>query len=369
MKTSVLLTAVLIAMTTASIAGPTVTNKPFGKLPDGRAVTEYTLDNGRGLTITVIDFGGIITSVVTPDKSGNRADIALGHKDIQPYLTNNPYFGALIGRVGNRIAKAKFTLDGKTYTLAANNGPNTLHGGLKGFDKVLWTVKSFAKKSTCGLTLTYTSPDGEEGFPGTLKAKVVYTLTPKNELEITYSATTDKATPINLTQHSYFNLKGEGEGTMLDHLLTIYADRYVPVDADLIPTGELLPVKGTPMDFNTPHAVGERIDQVKGGYDHTWVFPEGKKNTMKHAVHLEEKTTGRCVDMYTTEPGIQFYSGNFLDGSLTGKAGKPYIKHGGIALETQHFPDSPNQPKFPSVILRPGQTYHTTTIYAFGVVK
>ncbi len=367
MKT--LFTVILIAMSTLLIASPKTSQKSFGKLPDGKPVTEYTLDNGKGVMITVIDWGGIITRIVTPDKQGTPGDIVPGFSSLEPYLKNPPYFGALIGRVGNRIRKALFTLDGKEYALAINNGRNTLHGGLKGFDKVLWTAKPFATGTSCGLTLTYTSPDGEEGFPGTLKVTVVYTLTEKNELNVDYTATTDKATPVNLTQHSYFNLRGEGNGTMLDHLLTIHADRFVTVDTSLIPTGELPLVAGTAMDFNTPRAIGERIAQVDGGYDHTYVLSRKDDGKMFHAARVEEPTSGRCMDVFTTEPGVQFYSGNFLDGSLIGKSGKPYVKHGALALETQHYPDSPNQPNFPSVILRPGKTYHSKTTYQFSVMK
>jgi aldose 1-epimerase len=362
------LTFALIAMSTLH-AAPKVTEKPFGTMPDGKPVTEYTLDNGNGVTLGVINYGGIITRIVTPDKDGKAADIVPGFPTLQPYLRNPAYFGALIGRFGNRIGKAKFTLDGTTYALAANNGPNTLHGGVKGFDKVLWTVKPFTVGTSCGLDLHYTSVDGEEGFPGTLKVDVKYTLTDKNELQIEYTATTDKATPVNLTQHTYFNLKGEGEGTVLDHMMTIYGDKFVAVDTSLIPTGDLPKVAGTAMDFTTPHAIGERIAQVPGGYDHSYVPPRTDDGKMFHAARVDEPVTGRRVDMYTTEPAIQFYSGNFLDGFLKGKAGKPYIKYGGFALETQHYPDSPNKPAFPSVILRPGKTYHTSTTYVFGLAK
>ena len=359
----------LVLMTTQILAAPKVTQKPYGTLSDGTKITEYTLDNGKGLVVSVLNYGGIITQILAPDREGKAADIALGFKDLDGYLANPPYFGALIGRFGNRIGNAKFTLDGKTYELPANDGRNTLHGGAHGFNKKVWDVKPFTEKHACGLTLTYTSPDGEEGFPGTLKVTVVYTLSEKNELAFEYTATTDKATPVNLTQHSYFNLHGEGNGTILDHRLTIYADKYVAVDPFLIPTGELPVVKGTPMDFLTPHIIGDRIDQVKGGYDHSWVLERKNQTGMFHAVRLEDTTSGRRVDVFTTEPAVQFYSGNFLDGSITGPGGKPYVKHGGLALETQHYPDSPNHPSFPNTILRPGKKYHTTTMYEFSTFK
>jgi aldose 1-epimerase len=359
----------LILMTTLTSAKPGITEKPYGTLSDGTKITEYTLENGKGMVVSAINFGGIITKIITPDKDGTPADIALGFPGLDGYLVNSPYFGAIIGRYANRIGHAKFTLDGKTYTLSANDGENTLHGGPKGFHKAVWKVTPFTKKNSCGLTLTYTSPDGEGGFPGNLNTTVVYTLTDKNELEFEYTATTDKATPVNLTQHSYFNLHGEGEGTILDHRITIFADRYVAVDKSLIPTGELAKVDGTPMDFRTPHVIGDRIDQVPGGYDHSYVLDRKNATGMFHAVRLEDPVTGRRIDVYTMEPAVQFYSGNFLDGSITGPGGKPYVKHGGLALETQHYPDSPNHPSFPSTILRPGKTYHTKTMYVFSVGK
>ncbi len=358
-----------LIMTTSIVAAPKVSEKPYGTLADGTKITEYTLENGHGLVVKAINFGGIITEILAPDRDGKAADIVLGFKNLDGYLVNPPYFGAIIGRFGNRIGGATFTLDGKTYTLPANDGRNTLHGGKAGFDKRVWGVKPFTKKSSCGLTFTYTSADGEEGFPGTMHVTVVYTLTEKNELEFEYTATTDKPTPVNLTQHTYFNLHGEGNGTILDHRLTIYGDKYVAVDQYLIPTGELPTVKGTPMDFLTPHAIGERIDQVKGGYDHSWVLERKNQTDMVHAVRLDDPTTGRRVDLFTMEPAVQFYSGNFLNGSIVGKGGQPYVKHGGLALETQHYPDSPNQPSFPNTILRPGKTYHTKTTYTFSTFK
>jgi len=362
-------TIALALMTTLTIAGPKVTEKTYGTMTDGTKITEYTLDNGKGMVVRVINYGGIITEIMTPDRNGKTADIALGFKDLEGYLLNPPYFGAIIGRFGNRIGSARFTLDGKTYSLPPNDGRNTLHGGTKGFDKRVWAVKPFTKKNSCGLTLRYTSPDGEEGFPGTLKSTVVYTLTNKNELEFEFTATTDKSTPVNLTQHTYFNLHGEGNGTILDHTIQINADRYVAVDSTLIPTGELPSVKGTPMDFLTPHVIGDRIAQVKGGYDHSWVLSRKDTRTMFHAVRLDDPSSGRRVDVFTMEPAVQFYSGNFLNGTITGPGGNVYVKHGGLALETQHYPDSPNHPDFPNTILKPGKTYHTKTVYTFSVVK
>ncbi len=366
MKLIPLITALAIAMS-LSTASPTVTSHPFGTLSDGKTATLFTLTNSKGMVVAVTDFGAIITRILVPDRNGNNDDVALGFDSLPPYLTNSPYFGAVVGRVANRIARGRFSLDGKTYTLAINNGLNSLHGGVKGLNKVLWKATPFTRGENCGLTLTYTSPDGEEGYPGTLNVTTTYTLTEKNEIVVEFQATTDKATPVNLAQHSYFNLKGEGNGTIQDHVLTIHADRYTVVDSTLIPTGENRPVKDTPMDFTSPHVIGDRIVQVDGGYDHNYVLSHKNDGKLFRAVHLEEKTSGRTIDISTTEPGVQFYSGNFLDGTVTGKRGKPYVKHGGLALETQHFPDTPNQPSFPSVILRPGKKYDTKTVFAFGV--
>src|SRR5687768_11611182 len=349
-----------------------VTQSAFGTMPDGKPVQQFTLKNSNGIELTAIGYGGIITSLRVPDRTGKIDDIVLGFDRFDDYLKDHPFFGAIIGRYGNRIAKGQFTLDGRTYKLATNNGPNHLHGGNKGFDKVLWTVEPVAASTT--LAFTRTSPDGEEGYPGNLRVRVTYTLTDKNELIVDYSATTDKATPVNLTQHSYFNLAGQASGDILGHQLMLNADRYTPVDATLIPTGELAPVAGTPFDFRKPTPIGDRINgehaQLKagGGYDHNWVLNR-KGSGVQLAARVVEPKTGRTLEVATSEPGIQFYAGNFLDGKLTGKAGAVYGHRTGFCLETQHFPDSPNQPKFPSTIVKPGDEYKTRTVFTFGVAK
>jgi aldose 1-epimerase len=351
---------------------PTVERTLFGELPDGREVYAYTLDNGRGVTLEAISYGGIIVSLDTPDRRGRRGDIVLGYDDLSGYLKETPYFGAIIGRYGNRIANARFTLDGRTYQLAANNGPNHLHGGDIGFDKVLWSAMPFSRADSVGVVFRYTSPDGEEGYPGNLAATVTYTLTTDGSLVFDYEATTDKPTPVNLTQHSYFNLAGDGARDVLDHVLTIYADSFTPVDSTLIPPGKIEPVAGTPFDFRTPMAIGARIGatdqqlEYGGGYDHNFVLDRSGPG-LAHAAHVYEPTTGRTLDIYTTEPGLQFYSGNFLDGSLVGKSGHVYEHRYGFCLETQHYPDSPNEPGFPSTILRPGEEYRSRTVLRFGV--
>ncbi|UOQ50942.1 aldose epimerase family protein [Hymenobacter cellulosivorans] len=343
------------------------TSASFGKTTDGTEVQLYTLTNAHGLKATITNYGGIVTSLHVPDKAGRLGDIVLGFDNVSGYQSpeyqkSGPYFGALIGRYGNRIAKGQFTLDGKEYTLAKNNGENTLHGGTKGFDKVIWQAKPGSSAEGQTLTLAYRSKDGEEGYPGNLDVTVVYTLTNNDALKIDYTATTDKATPVNLTNHAYFNLSGSKD--VLGHQVTIPANTYTVVDAGLIPTGELRPVKGTPFDFTTAHTIGERIAQVPGGYDHNWVLTETAG--LHAAATVLEPTTGRTMTVTTTEPGLQFYTGNFLDGSLKGKGGTVYGKHAGFCMETQHFPDSPNQPKFPSTTLQPGQTLRSTTVYAFG---
>jgi aldose 1-epimerase len=349
-----------------------VSRKPFGKTSDGKEVFLFSLRNTKGAEALISNYGGLVTSLRVPDRSGHLGDVVLGYDNLASYIKETPYFGALIGRYGNRIARGKFTLDGKEYHLATNNYPNALHGGIKGFDKVVWAAEPFRSDSGVGIVLAHTSPDGDEGYPGTLHAKVTYTLTDDDELAIDYEATTDKATPVNLTNHTYWNLAGEGTGDILDHVLTLESSAIVPVDSTLIPTGKLMPVAGTPFDFRTPTAIGKRIadphEQIRfgKGYDHTWVLDGARQSGLAHAAHLTEPTTGRSLDIYTTEPGVQFYSGNFLDGTAVGKHGHAYKFRYGLALETHHYPDSPNQPSFPSTILRPGQTYRTRTIFRFG---
>jgi aldose 1-epimerase len=350
-----------------SLGKPGVTRAPFGKMPDGRAVEQFTLTNASGVEVRAITYGGIITAIRVPDRTGAFGDIALGFDRLESYLKGHPFFGTIVGRYGNRIAGGKFTLDGRTYTLATNNGPNHLHGGKVGFDKAVWSAE--AAPNGAGVVFTHTSPDGDEGYPGTLKARVTYTLTDKNELVVDYHATTDKPTPVNLTQHTYFNLTGSG--SILDHEITINADRYTPVDATLIPTGELASVDGTPFDFRKATAVGARIDQPHpqlkngNGYDHNFVL-NGKAGVLRAAARIADPKSGRTVDISTTEPGVQFYTGNFLDGTLTGKGNQVYQRRAGLCLETQHYPDSPNQPAFPSSIVRPGKEYRTTTVFRFG---
>lgn len=348
---------------------PQVDRKPFGTLPDGTQIDVFTLRNSKGAEARIINYGGLVISLKVPDRNGNMGDVVLGYDNLQGYLKESPYFGALIGRYGNRIANGQFTLDGKTYQLPKNDGPNTLHGGVKGFDKVVWTPKALATPEGPALELTYLSRDGEQGFPGNLNVRAVYSLTEDNGLKLEYTATTDKPTVVNLTQHSYFNLAGKG--TILDHVVTLPADRFTPVDKTLIPTGELQPVEGTPFDFRKPTAIGARINQENEqlkfgkGYDHNWVINKGSELGLM--ARVEEKTTGRVLEVLSTEPGLQFYTGNFLDGSITGKGGWVYQFRNAFCMEPQHFPDSPNQPNFPSVVLRPGQVYKNTIIYRFSV--
>ena len=347
-----------------------ITRADFGKTPDGQSVELFTLTNAMGTEAKITNYGGILVSLSVPDRTRKFADVVLGFNDLESYLKGHPYFGSIIGRYGNRIAKGHFSLDGVEYKLAVNNGPNHLHGGIKGFDKVVWTPAPTTTRNAASLSLTYLSTDGEEGYPGNLNVKVVYTLTNKNELRIDYSATTDKDTVINLTHHSYFNLAGEGNGDILNHQLTLKANRFLPTDATSIPTGELRSVGGNPFDFVTAHAIGERINQndqqlqFGNGYDHNWVV-NGKPGRLRVAAEVYEPTSGRLMQVWTTEPGIQFYTGNFLDGTLTGKSRKAYQRRSGFCLETQHYPDSPNEPKFPTTTLRKGATYTSTTIYHF----
>lgn len=345
---------------TTKNANAAITAAPWGEA-DGKKVQLFTLKNKKGTEIKITNYGGIVTSWITPDKAGNKSNVVVGFDDLQGYLAKPPYFGAIIGRYGNRIANAQFKLNDTTYKLAANNGKNNLHGGEKGFDKVVWDATP-ATDGTPALTLTYLSKDGEEGFPGNLKSTVKYTLTEDNELLMEYDAETDKATPVNLTNHSYFNLSGDAGKSILDHTLWVDADRYTPVDSTLIPTGELAPVNGTPFDFTSPTKIGARIAQVPGGYDHNFVL--NKKGTdLGLVAYLQDSVSGRKLEVYTTEPGLQFYSGNFLDGTIKNRDGKAIQKHNALCLETQHFPDSPNQPKFPTTILKPGEKYHTVTKY------
>ncbi len=336
----------------------------FGMTPEGDSTMLYTLKNESGIVVKITNYGGIITEIHTPDREGQMGNIVLGFDNLEQYLAGHPHFGALIGRYGNRIAKAQFTLDGETYQLAANNGNNSLHGGLIGFDKLVWDPEVIKCDERAALKLTYTSPDGEEGFPGTMKVTVTYELL-MQQLFITYEAETDKASPVNLTNHSYFNLAGQG--TILDHIIYINASRYTPVDDELIPTGELANVEGTPFDFRKPSVIGARFNEVGGdpvGYDHNYVL-DGSSEEKVLAAKLMDPKSGRSLEVITSEPGIQFYTGNFLDGTLVSN-GKTYITNYGMCLETQHFPDSPNQPDFPSTILRPGDVYITQTIFKFG---
>jgi len=332
----------------------------WGKV-DGKEVYLFTLVNNKGTEVKISNYGGTVTSFITPDKNDKKSEIIIGFDSLNQYLQKPPYFGALIGRYGNRIANAKFTLDGTTYHLAANDGKNTLHGGLKGFDKVVWDA-TIPNDSVPSLTLKYLSKDGEEGFPGNLDVTVQYTLTDQNELKIEYNAETDKATPVNLTNHTYFNLSGDVNNTILDESLMIDADRYTPVDSSLIPTGKITPVKGTPYDFTSPKKIGKDINEVKGGYDFNWVLNRKDSSLQKVAV-LSDPISGRTLEVYTTQPGLQFYTGNFLDGKFVNRDGKPIKQHTALCLETQHFPDSPNEPGFPSTILRPGEKYHSLTVY------
>ena len=348
---------------------------PFGKLPDGTPVDVYTLTNAHGIKLRALNYGGIVLSLEIPDRNGQNADVALGYKTLAEYINDTPYFGAIIGRYGNRIAHGKFTLEGKTHNLAKNNAPGeipcALHGGLRGFDKVVWESEGLIKAGAQGVCFRYLSKDGEEGYPGNLRISVTYWLTDDNEWKIEYEATTDQTTPVNLTQHSYFNLKGEDQGDILGHEVRIAASRITPVNAGLIPTGKLMPVAGSPFDFTTPTTVGARIDhdneqlRFGGGYDHNWVLDK-QPEVLALACTVYEPSSGRVMDVLTTEPGVQFYTGNFLSESLIGKTGKAYARRSGLCLETQHFPDSPNHPAFPSTLLNPGKVLKSQTVYRFS---
>ena len=373
MKSSTLFAiALLVAVPSPKLVSTvqqSVTRAPFGTMPDGTPVEIFTLKNKAGMEVRVISYGAIIQSIRVPDRNGRFADVVNGHDTLDGYRTRSRFFGAVVGRYGNRIAKGKFTLDGREYTLAVNNGPNHLHGGVVGFDKAVWSP-SIGVGNT--VSFTRISPDGEEGYPGRLEVRVRYVLTDSNELTVHYEASTEKPTPVNLTQHSYFNLAGHAAGDIGGHILTLHADRYTPVDSTQIPTGAIAPVAGTPFDFRKPTAIGARIDaddeqlRVGGGYDHNFVLNrQGAGRVM--AAELEEPVSGRTLQVTTTEPGIQFYSGNKLDGSITGKEGAVYGRRSGLCLETQHFPDSPNHANFPSTILRPGERFESLTVFQFGV--
>jgi len=349
--------------------------KPFGKTPDGQPIDLYVLTNKNGVEAAITNYGGAVVSLKVPDRNGKFADVVLGYDSLDGYVNDKSYFGAIVGRYGNRIGHAQFSLDGKTYTLAKNNGENSLHGGIKGFNKAVWPAKELPVKNGQSLELTYLSKDGEEGFPGNLHVRVVYTLTDSNELKIEYSATTDKKTVVNLTNHTYFNLEGKGSGDIIGQQIVIEADKFTPVDASLIPTGEFRDVQGTPLDFRKATAIGVRIDQddeqlkLGHGYDHNFVLRRAAGAPISLAARVVEPNTGRVLEVWTTEPGVQFYTGNFLDGTARGKGGLTYARRSAFCLETQHFPDSPNQPKFPSVVLNPGEKYSTTTTYKFTTEK
>ncbi len=343
----------------------TIEERPFGTTKEGQKVSEFVLTNSSGMRISVLTFGGILRTIEVPDRDGNNTDVALGFDSLPPYEERHPYFGTITGRFANRIAKGTFSLDGNTYKLATNNGPNHLHGGVKGFDRALWRAKTSTTQSSTSVSLTHVSPDMDEGYPGEVSTEVTYTLTDDNEIWISYRATTTKPTPINLTNHTYFNLAGTAASNIKDHILEIDAEKIVPVDETSIPTGTLSSVKGTPFDFREPHMIGERINDVGIGYDHTYVL-SSEPRELSFAARLVDPQSGRVLVVLTTEPGVQLYTGNYLNGTLKGKGGFSYGKHAGLCLETQHFPDSVNQPSFPSTILRPGEVYTQTTVLRFS---
>jgi aldose 1-epimerase len=352
---------------TAAKQGAHVEKAAFGKTPDGTEIESYTMYNSQGVSAKVITYGATLTELRVPDKNGKMGDVVLGFDDLEPYVHGpHPYFGATIGRYGNRIAKGKFTLDGKAYQLAINNAPNSLHGGPTGFDKRVWKAEPVESKDGAAVRFTYLSKDGEENYPGNLTVSVTYTLTNGGELKLEYGADTDKDTIVNLTNHSYFNLAGAGSGDVLKHVLYINADKYTPVDSTLIPTGEIASVAGTPLDFRQPTAIGAHIGEIRGigGYDHNFVL-NGAAGKMRPIAQVREPESGRHMEVWTTEPGVQFYSAIGLDGSIKGKGGLTYQKYGALCLETQHFPDSPNHPNFPSAVLKPGTHFRSETTYKF----
>lgn len=366
---------IVAAVFTAPIfvaAKPTLSESPFGNLPDGQQAKLYTLINNQGITLKITNYGAIVTELWVPDRNGELEDVVLGYDNLEGYLMKSPYFGAIVGRYGNRIDHGKFSLDGNEFQLTINDGENHLHGGNTGFDKVIWKATPIRKDDSVAVKLTYTSQDGEEGYPGTLKASVVYELNNDNEFIVRYEATTNEPTIVNLTHHGYFNLRGQGQGSIVDHELTLNADRYTPVNSGLIPTGELAPVEGTPMDFRMARPIGSRINadseqlQFGGGYDHNWVLNTSDDQKLNFAARLYDPDSGRQMEIWTKEPGIQFYSGNFLNGEIKGKEDAVYHFRYGLCLETQHFPDSPNHDNFPSTRLDPGETYETKTIHKFS---
>jgi aldose 1-epimerase len=384
MKTWTAVSAATLAFGVGAFSAPAGTpdstrarfeKRAFGTTADGKPVDLYTLTNSGGMEVRAMTYGGIIVSLRVKDRDGKLGDVVLGYDGLEGYLKSSPYFGAIIGRYGNRIARGRFTLEGKTYSLATNNAPNALHGGVKGFDKVVWQAEPFRNDKGVGIVFSYTSPDGEEGYPGTLRATVTYTLSDANALAFEYHAVTDKPTPVNLTQHTYFNLAGDGAGDILGHEVMVNASHFTPVDSTLIPTGEIRKVDGTPFDFRKPTAIGARIgkddEQIRfgGGYDHNFVLDRKEGEGMVLAARVREPKSGRVMEVSTTEPGLQFYSGNFLDGTITGKGGHVYERRSGFCMETQHYPDSPNQPAFPGTILRPGEEYRSRTVYAFSVAR
>jgi len=377
MKTRMMCVALAASLAITALAGKSaemakpMEKKVFGTTADGKTADLYTLKNKNGMQVSITNFGATVVSIMVTDKAGKAADVALGYDDLAGYELNKNYLGVLVGRYGNRIAHGKFSIDGAEYTLAKNNGDNSLHGGIKGFNKAMWEARDVSKGGEAAVEMKYVSKDGEEGYPGNLSVTVVYTLTNKNELKIDYSATTDKKTVVNLTNHTYFNLAGQGNGDILKQELMINADTFTPVDSGLIPTGELKKVDGTPFDFRKPTAIGARIDandeQIKlgGGYDHNFVLNRKGATGLSLAARVSDPASGRTVEVWTTEPGVQFYTGNFLDGSFKGKGGGAYQKRTAFCLETQHFPDSPNHASFPTTLLKPGEKYHTTTVYKF----